>query len=86
MAVNVDIHSPRAWLPECTSIIVVNAYISGIQIAAHQFEVFDLNVNMIDGGRYRKALDATRTEILNFDKARQQKEADEVNKRGAPKL
>jgi hypothetical protein len=85
-AVNVDIHSPRAWPPQCTSIVVVNAYVSGIQIAANEFAVSDLNVNMIDGGRYRKALDATRAVILNLDRARQQKEADEVNKRGAPKL
>jgi len=39
-----------------------------------------------DGGRYRAALDATRGVILNAVRAREQKQADEVNKRSAPKL
>lgn len=85
-AINADIHAPRAWPPECTSIIAISAAIQGVQIAPNQFAAASVDVQMFDGGRYRAALDATRGVILNAVRAREQKQADEVNKRSAPKL
>lgn len=86
MAINADIHAPRAWPPECTSIIVIKADVLGAQIAPNQFAASSMEVHMYDGGRYRAALEATRGVILNAVRAREQKQADEVNKRSAPKL
>jgi|GEM_PF-4226474 len=51
-----------------------------------QFIVGGLIVEMNDEARYRAALVAMRAVILSAAKARDSKQSDEVNKRGAPKL
>lgn len=85
-AINADIASPRAWPPECTSIIVVNANIQGVPIADNQLAASAMDVTLFDGGRYRTALAATRAAILNAVHAREQKQVDDANKHPAPKL
>jgi hypothetical protein len=85
-AINADINMPRAWPPECTSIIIVSANVQGVPIAANQLAASELDVTLYDGGRYRTALAATRAAILNTVKAREQKQVDDANKHPAPKL
>lgn len=88
MAVNSDVSgpSPRAWPPECTSLIIVSASVSGVQISANTFALATMEVRMQDGGRYRKALDATRQVLLNAAKAREDAGTNQVNQRPVPKL
>lgn len=78
--------TPRQWPPDCTSITVVSATITGVQIAPNQYAVSDLLVKLQDGGRYRKALDATRSVIAAAVKARQDGQVNQTNKVAAPKL
>jgi hypothetical protein len=87
-AINIDITgpSPRAWLPECESIILIYATVSGIQIAPNQFAATIMDVRLHDGGRYRKALAATRTVIQNAVAARQGKDVKKVDAVPPPKL
>jgi hypothetical protein len=72
---------------DCKSLIYVDASVqASIDPASSQFVVNTLTVILADGGRYRTAIDAMRTVILNAAKSREKKETDDVNKRGAPKL
>ena len=86
MTINVDIRGPRAWPPECTSIIIVNATVQGTQISPNTFAAAVFDVTLQDGGRYRRALDATRAVIMNAAKSRQEGQAGDVNERPGPKL
>lgn len=73
--------------PECKSYIVLAASVqAGLDPASSQYVVNNMGAVLADGGRYRTAIEATRGVILNAAKAREKKQADEVNKRAAPKL
>jgi len=73
---------------QCQSIIIVNANILANRIdqSNPQSVVRGLIVQITDGSRHRASTDATRAVALAASKARESKEADEVKKRGAPKL
>jgi hypothetical protein len=72
---------------ECKSYIVLSASVqSGIDPASSQYVVNNMGAVLADGGRYRTAIDATRSVVVNAAKAREKKQTDEVNKRGVPKL
>ena len=73
--------------PACKSYIVLTASVqSSIDPASSQYVVNNMGVVLADGGRYRTAIDATRSVVLNAAKAREKKQTDEVNKRRVPKL
>ena len=72
---------------ECGSHFIVTASVlAGLDPASSQYVVNTLIVTLADGGRYQTAIQATRAVILNAEKVREQKNAEEVNKRAAPKL
>jgi hypothetical protein len=83
-----EIQTGRSEPADCQSIIIVTASVlsSRIDPNSPQFEVNSLIVQIADGPRHRAATDATRAVALRATKAREIKEADEVKKRGAPKL
>jgi hypothetical protein len=87
-AENADLSAPtpRQWPADCTSITVITAVITSAQIAPNQYAVSDLLVQMQDGGKYRKALDATRTVIAAAVKAREDGQVKQTDKVAAPKL
>ena len=74
------------WPQQCSSIIVLTAQIHLVQIAPGQFATPQFTVKLVDGGRYRKALAATRATIAAAVKAQQDKKMQQVNQVGAPKL
>jgi hypothetical protein len=73
---------------QCQSIIIVNANVNANRVNGNssQYEVWNMSVEMTDTPRHRVALDATKAVVLGASKARQNKEAEEVKKRAAPKL
>ncbi len=72
---------------ECRSLIIVEASVQANRDpAGSQLVVNTLIVSLADVGRYRTSLEGLRAIILNAQKAREKKQNDEVNKRGAPKL
>jgi hypothetical protein len=84
-AMNSDLTSPRQWPAQCLSIVIVIAQLSGVPASANTFAVSNLDVSLWDGGRYRKALDATQKVVQPAIKA--QKNGDDTeNTRPAPKL
>jgi hypothetical protein len=74
------------WPQQCSSIIVLSAQIHLVQIAPGQFATPQLTVKLEDGGRYRKALAATRATIAAAVKAQQDQKTKQMNQVGAPKL
>jgi hypothetical protein len=82
------IQSGAGAQPECNSIILITASVQATAITpgSSQLVVYNLIVQMTDGRIYGKAIEATRAYALRAAKAAESKEADEVNKRGAPKL
>jgi len=85
-ALNSDLAAPRSWPPQCTSIIVVSASVSGAQVSSNTIACNAMEVHLWDGGRYKKALDATRSVMAAAAKARQDGSANQVNSVPAPKL
>ncbi len=81
-----EIRSGQSWPAECNSVIIIGAHVNASPVSSSQFAVNNLTVQMNDGARYRAAIDATRAVVLRAAKARDSKQNDEVNKRGAPKL
>jgi len=83
-----EILTGQAGPAPCQSISIVNASIQSARLdpANPQFVVFSLIVQITDARRHRAATDATRAVALAATKARESKEAEEVKRRGAPKL
>jgi hypothetical protein len=78
--------TPRQWPSACTSVTVVTANITAVQIAPNQWAVSDIIVQLEDGGTYRKGLEAARSVIAAAVKARQDGQIDQTNKVAPPKL
>jgi hypothetical protein len=74
------------WPPQCTSMIVLTALLQTEQVAANQYAVKVLIVTLEDGGRYMKALAGTKAVIAAAAKAQQDKQTNQMNQVGAPKL
>lgn len=83
-----EIQSGQPGPAPCQSVIIVNANILATRLdpGNPQFVVYSLIVQITDGARHRASVDATRAVAVAATKARQQREADEVKKRAAPKL
>ena len=72
---------------ECKSYIVIGAgVVGGRDPAGSQMVVSSLIVSVADVGRYRTAIESTRTASLSATESREKKQSDDVNKRGAPKF
>jgi len=85
-ALNSDLAAPRLWPPQCTSIVIISASDAGARVSSDTIACNAMEVHLWDGGRYKKALDATRGVILAAIKARQNGNANQVNSAPAPKL
>jgi hypothetical protein len=85
-ALNSDLAAPRMWPPQCTSIIIVRASVSGAQVSSNTIACNAMEVDFWDGSRYQSALGATRSVIAAAVKARQNGNANQVNSVPPPKL
>ena len=74
------------WPQACTSIIVLEADLQLEQVAPGQNAVKTLTVTLEDGGRYMRALAATKAAVAAAAKAQQDKQTNQMNQVGAPKL
>ncbi|HXE08060.1 MAG TPA: hypothetical protein VN612_09195 [Acidobacteriaceae bacterium] len=88
MAVNIGIAGPTMpqWPQPCASIVIVNAQIQLTAVAPGQYATTALTVTMEDGGRYLKALAATRDVIAGVVKGQEDQKTKQMNQVGAPKL
>lgn len=88
-ALHSDFASPttsRMWPPQCTSIIIVSASVSGARVSSSTIACNAMEVRLWDGGRYIKARDTTLSVMAAAIKARQNGTANQVNSVAAPKL
>lgn len=74
------------WPQACTSIIVLEADLQLVQVAPGQNAVQSLTVTLEDGGRYQRELATTKAAVAAFAKAQQDKQTQQMNQVGAPKL
>jgi len=74
------------WPQQCTSMIVLTAMLQIEQVAPNQYATKVLRVSMQDGGRYMKALAATKAVVAGAAKAQQDQKTKQMNQVGAPKL
>jgi len=74
------------WPQQCTSIILLTARLQIEQVAPGQYATKVLTVTLEDGGRYMKALAGTKAAVAAAAKAQQDKETNQMNQVGAPKL
>jgi hypothetical protein len=77
---------------QCQSIIMVFANVNAavnepiVNGNSTDYAVWSMTVELIDMPKHRPALEATKAVVLGAAKARQNKEAKELNKRAVPKL
>jgi hypothetical protein len=83
-----EILAGQAVPPQCNSIIIVRAIVQATRFdqSNPQLAVYFMTVSITDGPRHRAATDATRAVVLNAARSRQNKETEDVKKRGVPKL
>jgi len=74
------------WPQACTSMIVLTARLQIEQVAPNQYSTKVLTVTLEDGGRYMRALAQTKAVIAAAAKAQQDKQTNQMNQVGAPKL
>jgi len=74
------------WPPQCTSMIVLTARLQTEQVAQNQYATKVLTVTLEDGGRYMTALAQTKAVIAAAAKSQQDKQTNQMNQVGAPKL
>ncbi len=74
------------WPPQCMSIIIVSASVSGARVSSNTIACNGMEVHLWDGGRFMKARDATLSVIAAAVKARQNGNANQVNSVAPPKL
>ncbi len=83
-----DIQLGKYGPPECSSIILISASVQSTDAAPgnSHLVVYNLSVQINHGPMYRAAIEATREIASGAAKARENKETQDANKVGAPKL
>jgi hypothetical protein len=83
-----ELTSPMQRAPECDSAIIATAGLGSTLLneGRPEYVVNNLIVRVMHAPMYKAAMEATRAVALAASQARATKQADEVKKRGAPKL
>jgi hypothetical protein len=85
IALNNDLHG-MASPPQCNSIILAKAVVLGGQGPAGAPVVGNLIFQVTNGAMYRASVDATRGVAMAAARAREEKQSEKIDQRGAPKL
>jgi hypothetical protein len=85
IALNNDLHG-MASPPQCNSIILAKAVVLAAQGPAGAPVVGNLIFQVTNGAMYRASLDATRAVAMAAAQAREKRQSEKIDQRGAPKL